>query len=153
MFLFYKKRLTNTISRRPQPLFKIVLNSSYPIFSIFCSICPYMEIRSQTPGIWFFLIFLFFKKCLTNAISMSPQPLFKVVFNSSYPIFSIFCPICPYMEIRSQTSGILNFLKFSYFKRRALLIRFQRSLDHSSKMFLTQVILYFLYFAPYTLFL
>ena len=77
---------------------------------------------------------------------MSPQPLLRVVSNSSYSIFSIFCPICPYMEIRSQTPGILKFFKFSDFIRSALLVRFQRALNHTPKFFLTQVIPSFLYF-------
>ena len=96
-----------------------------------------------------FCIFLFHKKDHTSTIPTSPQPLLRVVFNPSYPIFSIFCPICPYMEIRSQTPGILKFFEFSYFIRSALLVRFQRALDHFSELFLTEVILSFLYLAPY----
>ena len=95
-----------------------------------------------------FWIFLFYKKCLISTIPTSPQPLLEVVSYSSYPIFSIFYPICPYMEIRSQTPGIFKFFEFSYFKRRSLLIQFQRTFNHSSKLFLTQVISYFLYFCP-----
>ena len=66
----------------------------------------------------------------------------------SYPIFSIFCPICPYMEIWSKTPGILKFFEFSYSTRSAILIRFQRAFNHSSKLFLTQVIPFFLFFYP-----
>ena len=50
------------------------------------------------------------------------------------------------MEIRSQTPGILKFFKFSDFIRSALLLRFQRALNHTPKFFLTQVIPSFLYF-------
>ena len=146
MFLFYKKLLTNTISTSPPPLLRVVFNSSYLIFSIFCPICPYMEIRSQTPGILNFFEFSYF---IRSAFQITFQRVLnhssKLYLTQVIPFFYIL-PICPYMEIRSQTPGILNFFEFSYFIRSALLIWFQRTLNYSPKLFLTQVIPFFLYF-------
>ena len=77
-----------------------------------------------------FISFDFHQVHPTNTLPTSPQSLSGDDFNPNYAQKHDFGPICPNMVIRAQTPQKLKFSIFLNFTRCALLIRFQRALDH-----------------------